>query len=43
MNQGRLNDFFILSSEKDLSYSIDQEHIVGRWAELPKTKRIMNV
>ena len=32
----------ILSSEKDLSDSIDLEQIVCRWAELPKTKRIIN-
>ena len=44
MNQDRLNDFLILSSEKDLiSDSIDLEQIVCRWAELPKTKRIINV
>ena len=36
MNQDRLNDFLILSSEKDLSDSIDLEQIVCRWAELPK-------
>ena len=40
MNQGRLNDFLILSSEKDLSDSIDLEQVVCRWA---KTKRIINV
>ena len=43
MNQDRLNDFLILSSEKDLSDSIDLEQILCRWAELPKTKRIINV
>ena len=37
------NDFLILSSEKDLPDSIDLEQIVCRWAELPKTKRIVNV
>ena len=44
MNQdrSRLNDL-ILSSEKDLSDSIDLEQIVCRRAELPKTKRIINV
>ena len=31
------------SSEKDLPDSIDLEQIVCRWAELPKTKRIINV
>ena len=44
MNQDRLNDFLILSSEKDLvSDSIDLEQIVCRWAELPKTERVINV
>ena len=43
MNQDRLNDFLILSSEKDLSDSIDLEQVVCRWAEHPKTKRIINV
>ena len=43
MNQDRWNDFLILSSEKDLSDSIDLEQVVCRWAEFPKTKRIINV
>ena len=43
MNQDRLNDFLILSSEKDLSDSIDLEQVVCRWAELPKTERIINL
>ena len=43
MNRDRLNDFLILSSEKDLSDSIDLEQVMCRWAELPKTKRIINV
>ena len=43
MNQDKLNDFLILHSEKDSSDSIDLEQIVCRWAELPKTKHIINV
>ena len=43
MNQDRLNDFLIFSSEKDLSDFVDLKQIVRRWAELPKTKRIINV
>ena len=42
INQDRMNDFLILSSEKDSSDSIDLEQIVCRWAKLPKTKRIIN-
>ena len=43
MNQDRLNDFLILRSDKDISDSIDLEQIVCRWAEVPKTRRVINV
>lgn len=43
MHMSGINDFLFLSSEKNLSDSIDQEQIVCRWAERPKTKRIIKV
>ena len=43
MNEDRLKDFMTLSSEKDLSDSIDLDALVNSWAQVPKTKRIINV
>ena len=40
MKQERLKDFMTLGCERELTASIN---LVDRWAELPKTRRIISV
>ena len=43
MKQERLKDFMTLGCETDLTDSISLDKRVDRWAELPKTRRIISV
>ena len=43
MKQERLKDFMTLGCERDLTDSINLDKLVDRWAELPKTRRIISV
>ena len=43
MKQDRLNDLLILGCEKGMTHSIDLEKRIDRWAELPKSRRIIRM
>ena len=43
MKQERLKDFMTLGCESDLTGSINLDKLVDRWAQLPKTRRIISV
>ena len=43
MKQERLKDFMTHGCERDLTDSINLDKLIDRWAELPKTRRIISV